>query len=232
MARIALTKEEVMAAFEKLISEGATPSAENIHGLLGKGSIGTINRYIKEIIEENNQSLLSGRNIPEVKPMDVKEEIYIEPAFKKNEGTLDLPFDAPGRDVGNQATADAPRVNAPEVKRVSQEDRRTEPEAYEAPLESLSEDKLVIKIRRLESMLLKEQARREASERTALDTQTYADNIREQVSERISETRQNMELIIEQLKQQLKEQKQSYEADLKFYREQMDKANKKLAESI
>jgi Plasmid replication region DNA-binding N-term len=226
MARIALTKEEVMAAFEKLIQDGATPSAENIHGLLGKGSIGAINRYIKEIIDENNQALLSGRD----KGTD-KEE-FSESNFKKNETTLDLPFDAPARDVGNQAPSEAPRVNMPEIRKVSLDERRTEPEIIEPPLESLSEDKLIIKVRRLESMLLKEQARREASERVALDTQTYADNIREQVSERISEMRQSMELVIEQLKQQLKEQKQNYELDLKFYREQMEKANKKLAELL
>lgn len=222
MARIALTKEEVMAAFEKLIGEGSTPSAENIHALLGKGSIGMINRYIKEIIEENNQNLLQNRN-PESKD-----------ASKAT--SLDLPFDAPVRDAGNvQPSAPEPlKPEAPpqiEVKK-RVEERRVETETPETPLESLSESELVIKIRRLESMLLKEQARREASERVALDTQTYADTIKELVSERISDIRQAMELVIEQLKQQLKEQKQNYELDLKFYREQLEKANKKLTELL
>lgn len=225
MARIALTKEEVMAAFEKLIGEGSTPSAENIHALLGKGSIGMINRYIKEIIDENNQSLLSGRNNHEAN----------EVKATNNSTSLDLPFDVPARDVGNQAPAPLTKaVEAPsfEVKKRPVEERRTEPEIMDTPLESLASESLVIKIRRLESMLLKEQARREASERVALDTQTYADSIKEQVSERISDIRQAMELVIEQLKQQIKEQKQNYELDLKFYREQLDKANKKLTELL
>jgi flagellar biosynthesis GTPase FlhF len=229
MARIALTKEEVMAAFEKLLAEGTTPSAENIHGLLGKGSIGAINRYIKEIIDENNQALLNGRNAADAPKTSLTAD-----------ATLDLPFDASARDVGNEASPapEPSRINENldthhfEVKKRRPEERRTEPEIIEAPIESLSEENLAIKVRRLESMLLKEQARREASERTALETQTYADSIKEQVSERISDTRQTMEIVIEQLKHQLKEQKQNYETDLKFYREQLEKANKKLTELL
>ena len=241
MARIALSKEEVMMAFEKLVTDGTTPSAENIHALLGKGSIGAINRFIKEIIDENNQALLSGHTPSQTKAPEQKEEIFDAPAFSKpkTDATLDLPFDAPAS-VGNEAApaSEASRVrvsDAPafEVKRRPHEERRhQEPELVEPPLESLSEETLTIKVRRLESMLLKEQARREASERTALDTQRYADSIKEQVSERIGDVRQAMELVVEQLKQQLKEQKQNYEADLKFYREQLDKANKKLTELL
>lgn len=242
MARIALTKEEVMVAFEKLIGEGTTPSAENIHALLGKGSIGAINRFIKEIIDENNQSLLSARTPSEGKPAEPKEDMFDAPAFNKpkTDASIDLPFDPPAS-VGNEAApaSEASRVKAADAphfegKRRHHEEKRHhhEPELVEPPLESLSEETLAIKVRRLESMLLKEQARREASERTALDTQRYADSIKEQVSERIGDVRQAMELVIEQLKQQLKEQKQNYEADLKFYREQMDKANKKLTELL
>jgi hypothetical protein len=98
----------------------------------------------------------------------------------------------------------------------------------EAPLESLSTEALIIKIRRMESSLLKEQARRETAEKIALETKDYADMIKEQVAHRINELKQNMDLVIEQLKTQLREQKQTYADDLKSYQEQINKANQAL----
>ena len=92
----------------------------------------------------------------------------------------------------------------------------------------MSAEALVIKIRRLESTLLKEQARRETAEKIALETKDYADMIKEQVAHRINDLRQNMDLVIEQLKTQLREQKQSYADDLKSYQDQINKANQSL----
>ncbi len=100
--------------------------------------------------------------------------------------------------------------------------------APEAPLESLSTEALIIKIKRLESSLLKEQARRETAEKIALETKDYADTIREQVAHRINDLRQNMDLVIEQLKTQLREQKQNYAQDLKQYQDQINQANQAL----
>ena len=97
--------------------------------------------------------------------------------------------------------------------------------APEAPLESLSSEALIIKIKRLESSLLKEQARRETAEKIALETKDNADTIREQVAHRINDLRQNMDLVIEQLKTQLREQKQNYAQDLKQYQDQINLAN-------
>lgn len=236
MARVAaISKEEVASAFEKLLSEGNAPSAENIHALLGKGSLGLINRFIKEIIQDNNRSLLTNRR----SDSSAKEEVFAEPAFDKKEATLDLPFDSPREDAAQEPQGFRIQPTVPDVqdqsspkKKRFEERRFSEPEIVEAPLEFLSEETLAIKVRRLESMLLKEQARREASERIALSMQTYAESIKEQVSERINDLRQTMEVVIEQLKQQLKEQKQNYEQDLKFYREQIQKANKKLSDVL
>ncbi len=98
----------------------------------------------------------------------------------------------------------------------------------EAPLESLTAEALIIKIRRLESTLLKEQARRESAEKIALETKDYADMVKEQVAHRINDLRQNMDLVIEQLKTQLRDQKQTYADDLKTYQEQINKANQSL----
>ena len=102
-------------------------------------------------------------------------------------------------------------------------------EAVETPLEQLPEQTLIIKIRRLESILLKEQMRREVAERIMDETKEYADSIKEQVAQRINDLRQNMDIVIEQLKAQLREQKQNFDQDLKFYQEELSKANEKIA---
>ena len=97
--------------------------------------------------------------------------------------------------------------------------------APEAPLESLSKEQLLIRFKRLDSSLMKEQSRRETAERIALETKDYADKIKEQVAQRINDLRQNMDLVVEQLKSELREQKQAFGEDLKFYQEQLNKAN-------
>ena len=101
--------------------------------------------------------------------------------------------------------------------------------AAEKPLEELADDTLVAKIRRLESILLKEQMRRDVAERIMIETKDYADTIKEQVSQRINDLRQNMDEVIEQLKTQLREQKHNDDQDLKYYQEQLSKANEKIA---
>lgn len=99
----------------------------------------------------------------------------------------------------------------------------------EPPLEQLSEETLLIKVRRLESTLMKEQMRREVAERTMKETKNYADSIKEQIAFRINDLQQNMDIVIEQLKNQLRDQKQSFEQDLKHYQEHLAKANEKIA---
>jgi len=96
-------------------------------------------------------------------------------------------------------------------------------------LEQQSEEQLVTKIRQLESILSKEEMRREVAERITLETKDYADSIKEQVSQRINELKQNMDLVVEQLKTQLREQKQNFEQDLEHYQKQLAKANEALA---
>ncbi len=98
----------------------------------------------------------------------------------------------------------------------------------EVALESLSAEQLIIKIRRMESILLKEQARRETAERIAIETKDYAETIKEQVAHRINDLRQSMDVALEQLKAELREQKQAYAEDLKFYDSALQKANEKL----
>jgi hypothetical protein len=95
-------------------------------------------------------------------------------------------------------------------------------------LDTMSEKELAVKIRRLETYLNKEQSRREAAEKMAREAKEYAEAIKEQIGQRITDLRQALEETVNQLKTEAREMKANSEADLKFYREQLDKANKKI----
>ena len=62
----------------------------------------------------------------------------------------------------------------------------------------------------------------------ATEAKEYSSVIKEQVAQRINELKLSMEEQINQLKAEAKELKLQADDDLKFYREQLDKANKKI----
>lgn len=85
-----------------------------------------------------------------------------------------------------------------------------------------------IKIKKLQSALLKEQTRRDVAEKMAREAKVYADLIKEQFTQRISDLKENMESQISFLNNQIRNLEQSSEKDLAYYRELLDKANKKI----
>ncbi len=266
MSRPAINAAEVRAAFEKLLSQGAEPTAQNIRELLQKGGVASIQKHIEGIMQESKQDLLSGihpeadvKTTPTPPPVQAVTQavtVEVKPALTRAPTLAVAPAlvvteHTPPQPTHNhnaqQQTQKRPQFQA---KKPQQQQRR-EPQSQqnnqhnhpqhhhqnqhidyeptpEAPLESLSAEALIIKIKRLESSLLKEQARRETAEKIALETKDYADLIKEQVAHRINDLRQNMDLVIEQLKTQLREQKQSYADDLKSYQTQINKANQEL----
>lgn len=168
---------------------------------------------------------------PVKEPTPPQEVPNIEPAVIPTQEPTEIPFENPsenaqGRDGKRNFKRDRFNNN-----RHSHGSRQSELEEapIEIPLEDLPDETLVAKIRRLESILLKEQMRREVAERIMMDTQDYADLIKEQVSQRINDFRQNMDVVIEQLQTQLREQKQAFDQDLTYYQEQLSKANEKIA---
>ncbi len=259
---------EVRAAFEKLLTQGQEPSAQNIRELLQKGGIATIQKHIDSIIQESKQDLLSGINPIESAPVPTSSPavtVEVKPALTPKPAPVVAATTNPAPTQQSQAQPTQKRpqfqVKKPQQQQQQQQQRR-EPHQNqnnhnthhnhqhnqhhnhnqqpnqnqhfdyeptpEVPLESLSAEALIIKIRRMESTLLKEQARRETAEKIALETKDYADMIKEQVAHRINDLRQNMDLVIEQLKTQLREQKQNYANDLKTYQDQINQANQAL----
>ena len=95
-------------------------------------------------------------------------------------------------------------------------------------LETLSKDELIVKIRQLESGLIKEAARREAADKLAIDAKDYAEMIKREVSERVNDNAAVFEEMIAQLKSEAGIIQKRAEADLAYYREQLDKANQQV----
>ena len=92
-------------------------------------------------------------------------------------------------------------------------------------LETMSENQLATKIRKLESMLNKEQARTESAEKMAAEAKQYAEAIKAQAGLRVADVKQAMETLIQQLRMETEAIKRSAADDLRYYREQLEKAN-------
>lgn len=95
-------------------------------------------------------------------------------------------------------------------------------------LEQMTQRELLQQVRRLESILYKEQMRRESAVMLAQEAKQYADAIKEQVARRVQDVQQTMQATVQQLQLEIKIAKKQAEEDLLFYREQLQKANDKL----
>lgn len=243
MARVGLNFVEVAAAFEKLLSQGEQPTPEKILEFLGRGTLPVIQKHLQHIMDQSRLDLITQE---ERTPAAVNPEpiVHVAPSVQ-TEPTVTIEAPTPAATSEKPASSES----AAPGKRVFKRDRfanrnnnnngshQTKPMefeeiAVEAPLEQLSEETLVTKVRRLESILMKEQLRRESAEKIMVDTKDYAESIKEQVGQRINDLRENMALVVEQLKTQLREQKQNFDQDLKYYQEQLSKANEKIATLI
>lgn len=258
MPRVGLNFAEVAAAFEKLLICGEQPTAEKIHEFLGKGTIPVIQKHLNEIFAQSRMDLLSTpnpeetANTPAAKSQAKLAQDLLTPVIttkgvetSSSEPVIatEIPVTTTEPAVENQNNQTGrkfkrerftrPNQNSGQNSHPNHQNRHIEfEEPVEVSLENLSEETLTIKIRRLESILLKEQMRREVAERITEETREYAESIKEQVAQRINDLRQNMDIVIEQLKAQLREQKQNFDQDLNFYQEQLTKANEKIASLV
>ena len=94
--------------------------------------------------------------------------------------------------------------------------------------EGLSENQLLVRVRKLESMIVKEQSRRECAEKMVVEVKDYADVIKDQVAQRINEANQSMDNEVARLNDEIKRLKKEADQDLKYYRELLEAANVKL----
>ncbi|QIV96022.1 hypothetical protein EDC55_11010 [Allofrancisella inopinata] len=95
----------------------------------------------------------------------------------------------------------------------------------------LNEPDNEIKIKKLYSALVKESVRRETAERLTKDAKSYCDFIQEQSKQRISDLKESLENQITFLTQQIKTLKEESAKNLDYYRNELRKATKNLAEN-
>ncbi|MDF2940647.1 MAG: DNA-binding protein [Gammaproteobacteria bacterium] len=239
MAKSGITYEEFIAVAQDLEKLGEKLSVNRIKELLGnRGSPAIINRFIKE---------WSGQAETDQAPST--------PHFELTSETMQQPLNSKTEDSGNQSTHNAPAAgNVIESREAQGTDAlhhepssaasgaaKAQPQAkvptpFDEPkenyqqerLEDLDDNALIIKIRRLETLLAKEQSRREAADKMAEEAKEYADIIKEQIGQRVADLKQSMEVTINQLKAEAREMKHNADCDLKFYRDQLQKANVKI----
>jgi|GEM_PF-1675091 len=253
MAKPGVNFEEVVTAAQDLEKQGEKLTVERIKEALGgRGSLAAINRFLKEWKGQPgetqagaNQTFdLIGENMQQTSQHTSSETEGNVSASSLQHSNGPVTSDMQDQQqptaaseltqVESNSTNSAPATrhamppkSAPQAKMPSPFDETRE--AYQPErLEGLDDNALVIKIRRLETLLAKEASRREAAEKMAEEAKEYADIIKEQIGQRVADIKQTMEVTINQVKAEARELKQNADSDLKFYREQLQKANVKI----
>ena len=65
MARTGITYEDVAAAAAQLLSDGTEPSAAKVRGLLGTGSLNTIQRHLEAWREDRDRAVTEAAAVPD-----------------------------------------------------------------------------------------------------------------------------------------------------------------------
>ena len=87
-----------------------------------------------------------------------------------------------------------------------------------------------IKVKKLHAALIKEQIRRETAEKLSREIKLYADTLKEQTTQRITDIRDHLESQQAFLSGQIRQLKREAEEDLNYYREQLEKATQTIAQ--
>ena len=129
----------------------------------------------------------------------------------------------------NDQPAPAPQAHHAPYQPSYNQDEEVVVESKPIDLESLSPNELMLRVRRLEAELMKEQSRRESAEKMAIEAKSYAEILKAEIGDRIADIRETMEATQEQLRIELREAQARADSDLKYYRDQLDKANQFIA---
>lgn len=252
MAKANITYDEVVSAAQELERLGEKLNPERIKEMLGnRGSMAAINRYIKEWKGQAEPGKASSEQTFDLAGETMQQPLNLNTDDEGNQSNASVQAKAE-QDAGNTIDPQeiAPAQGLVQDESQSSSNYQTEPAKaaiqvrspapLEEPketcqperLEDLDDNALIIKIRRLETQLAKEQSRREAAEKMAEEAKEYADIIKEQIGQRVADLRQSMEVMINQLKAEARDMKQNADNDLRFYRDQLQKANVKIVSML
>lgn len=238
MARPGISYEDILEAITKLEAQGMTPSINNVRDTVGRGSPTTISKFLKQWREER-----------------ATDQIAAQPAtiHKNTEDTMQ-PISE------NTATAKTEAAKTPEEKPQAKAAVSDKPSAVTSTMKAqdpmiqalltsshalssdilssmsdewsmiLNESNPELKVRKLYAALVKEQTRRESAEQVAKEARIYAETLKEQTTQRISDLRDALEGQIAFLNGQIRQLKRESEQTLEYYRKQLEKSNNALAE--
>lgn len=258
MPRAGLTYEKVVQVIRDLENRGEKPTINRVRQELGSGSPNTISQFIKawregktdveaskpaaqkpaEAVAQQKTDVVQAVEVVEVGALD-STVASAQQADSKSQPEVT----EPKTDNRQQARSQGGRRifnkrnnhqnNHHNRRQHHHQNNQSEPApTYDVlsleRLEKMTQSDLIKHIKRLESILYKEQIRRESCEKMANEASHYAEIIKEQVALRISDLKQNGEVALEQLKLEMQQIREQAEHDLLFYRQQLDKANHKL----
>lgn len=257
MPKSAVSFAQVVAVIKTLEQKGERITINRVRDELGEGSPNAISQFIKQYKEGSaaptSEPKVTTVEVAEVAPLDPNS--VVKPAnadinkateVKSASAETDRVDDTkpasegnPKKDGGNKGRRIFKKNSQQNGKRERdhkprhvQEAPMVEEERHEFMsvdrLEQMTQRELLQQVRRLESILYKEQMRRESAVKMAQEAKQYADAIKDQVARRVQDVQQAMQATVQQLQLEIKTAKNQAQEDLKFYREQLQKANNKL----
>lgn len=225
MAVKGLSYQEVVNAIDKIIQQQDKPSINKIRQLIGYGSLTTISKYFKQWKESDSiQTALQlqtqasyDTDNPDSKSASKRKDT-MNPTINNKQGQ-------------NKQMAE---INDPIVQSLIASSAELSHDILNSMSEEwniiLHEPNEEIKLKKLYAALVKEQIRRETAEKISKEAKNYADTMKAQATQRISDVRDSLEGQIAFLNGQIRQLKRESEASLDHYRDQLEKANTHLAE--
>ena len=220
MPKPGITYAEVVTAIEALMSSGDKPTIQKIRTQLGeRGSPVTISKHVKAwkeavatlkadttptpapVTTSTNPSPVSEKVKPETPEVKIATQVETKKTLKVRQAPVQK----------------APTNNSDIIEAA--------PEAFT----NLPSEKLKIKILQLESMITKEQSRRESAENMARDMRDYADTVKTDIAKRITVIETEFQATIDGLRADAVELKKQASTDLRTYHAALEKANAQLS---
>ena len=239
MARPGISYEDILEAIAKLEAQGITPSINNVRDTVGRGSPTTISKFLKQWRDDqvkgesaSQQVTTTCHNTEDSEPPVTAPATASVKAIKAHE-------DKPK----TQTTMTENKTISPVANMKAQDTMiqalLTSSQALSSDILSsmsdewsmiLNENNPELKVRKLYAALVKEQTRRESAEQVAKEARIYAETLKEQTTQRISDLRDSLEGQIAFLNGQIRQLKRESEQTLEYYRKQLEKSNNALAE--
>ncbi|WP_119329209.1 DNA-binding protein [Cysteiniphilum halobium] len=234
MARPGISYEDILEAIAKLEAQGITPSINNVRDTVGRGSPTTISKFLKQWREERASDKPTATHKNTEHTMQPATENTITAKVQAAKTPEEKP--QPKTAVSDKPSTSASTMKAqdPMIQALLTSSNALSSDILSSMSDEwsmiLNESNTELKVRKLYAALVKEQTRRESAEQVAKEARIYAETLKEQTTQRISDLRDALEGQIAFLNGQIRQLKRESEQTLEYYRKQLEKSNDALAE--